>query len=170
MDAFLPDWLEKGVESSLRDSEDDKPVVPAPSAISSSSTGQRTRAIASPIVLTPTGGSRPDSRQDSKGTFAQDLDSFYADAVSSSSDSSGNEEESEESEESEDGDSEDGEDEGEDGDGDGDEDEDEDEGAGEVDKPADSDSNSAKEKDEDENLGNRLSRVNSKNSDTQIIV
>ncbi len=34
MDTVLPDWLEKGVESSLRDSEDDKPPAPVPTAIS----------------------------------------------------------------------------------------------------------------------------------------
>ncbi|XP_006459251.1 hypothetical protein AGABI2DRAFT_177251 [Agaricus bisporus var. bisporus H97] len=152
IDASLPDWLEKGVESSLRDSEDDKPVVPVPSAISSSSAGQRPRAMASPVVLTPASGSRPDSRQDNKGTFAQDLDSFYADAVSASSESSEDEEESEESEESEDDDSE--------------EEEEEEETTEEVDKPADSDSEGIREKDEDENPGNRLSRGNS-NSDIQ---
>lgn len=55
MDDLLPDWLEKGVESSLRTSEHDVPVV-VPSAA---------------VVLTET---RPSSR-----TEFTDLDSFYAD-------------------------------------------------------------------------------------------
>lgn len=101
MDSLLPDWLEKGVESSLRESEDDKPATPVPTAISSSA-GPRTKTMASPVVLTPTVGSRPDSRQESnKGIFAQDLDSFYADAVSSGEESEEEDEEEEEREEGE---------------------------------------------------------------------
>lgn len=90
MDSLLPDWLEKGVEPSLRDSEDDKPIAPAVMAISS--TSQRSKAMAIPVTLTPTSASRPNSRQENtKGVFAQDLESFYADAIDSQ------EEESEES-------------------------------------------------------------------------
>ncbi|KAF5359621.1 hypothetical protein D9756_003261 [Leucocoprinus leucothites] len=97
LDSLLPDWLEKGVESSLRDSEDDKPAAAAVvTAISSTSIGQRAKTMA-PVVLTPTSTSRPDSRQDNtKGNFAQDLESFYADAASSEEEES--EEEGEESE------------------------------------------------------------------------
>lgn len=102
MDNLLPDWLEKGVESSLRDSEDDKPVAPVITAISSSPAGQRTKTMVSPVVLTPTAGSRPDSRQDSnKGTFAQDLESFYADAASSEEEESDEGDEDSPSEEEE---------------------------------------------------------------------
>lgn len=56
MDDLLPDWLEKGVESSLRDSESDVAVV-VPSA-----------------VVPENAETRPSSR-----TEATDLDSFYAD-------------------------------------------------------------------------------------------
>ncbi|KAF8150686.1 adaptin N terminal region-domain-containing protein [Crassisporium funariophilum] len=77
-DAILPDWLERGVEGALRDSEYDAPAVPA-AVTALSSAGQRaTKGVASPIVLTPTGGSpRPGSRNGNKGAFT-DLDSFYA--------------------------------------------------------------------------------------------
>lgn len=91
MDSLLPDWLEKGVEPSLRDSEDDKPISPAVMAISS--TSQR---MTIPVTLTPMSASRPNSRQENtKGVFAQDLESFYADAIDSQeeeSDESGKEE------------------------------------------------------------------------------
>ncbi|KAJ3565057.1 hypothetical protein NP233_g7882 [Leucocoprinus birnbaumii] len=104
MDSLLPDWLEKGVESTLRDSEDDKPPGSTITAISSASIGQRAKTMASPVVLTPTSASRPDSQQDSaKGTFAQDLETFYADAISSSEEEETSEGEEEE-EESDDGD------------------------------------------------------------------
>ncbi|KXN91626.1 AP-3 complex subunit beta-2 [Leucoagaricus sp. SymC.cos] len=97
MDSLLPDWLEKGVESTLRESEDDRLVVPVPTAISSSSIGQR-KTMTSPVILTPATTSRPGSRQENiKGTFAQDLDSFYADATSE-----GESEEGEDSEDDED--------------------------------------------------------------------
>lgn len=75
MDDLLPDWLEKGVESSLRDSEYDVPVV-VPST---------------PAVVVPT-ETRPNSR-----TEGMDLDSFYADPEELSE-----EEEEDEEEESED--------------------------------------------------------------------
>jgi AP-3 complex subunit beta len=119
IDSLLPDWLEQGVESSLRNSEDDKAAEPVITAISSSSVGQRTKELVSPVVLTPTAGSRPGSRQDSsKGTFAQDLESFYADAVNSEEEESEEDDEDDEDEdEASEGDEEDAE-EGEVGEGD----------------------------------------------------
>ena len=97
MDNLLPDWLEKGVEPSLRDSEDDKPIVPVVTAISSTSTGQRSKTMTMPVILTPMSTSRPSSRQENtRGVIAQDLESFYADAIDSE------EEESEEDEQSQD--------------------------------------------------------------------
>ena len=96
MDGVLPDWLEKGVESTLRDSEDDAPAPIVPTAISSA--GQmRSKGVPSPpVVLTPT-ISRPSSRNGTKGPW-QDLDSFYAE----------DEEEEEEGEEDEEEDDEEG--------------------------------------------------------------
>lgn len=80
MDNILPDWMEKGVEPSLRYSEDDKPSRPVPTAISSSTDS---RARGTPVVLTPTTGQRPDSRQEgAKGAATHDLESFYADTAS----------------------------------------------------------------------------------------
>ena len=118
LDSYLPDWLEEGIESSLRDSEDDAP--PVPIAVQSISSAQSIsssspRAIASssrngntPVVLTPTGPSPSGSytRQNGKGNWT-DLDTFYADA--------GNEEEVEETEEEESEEEEDEEEDGEEG-------------------------------------------------------
>lgn len=89
IDDILPDWLEKGVESSLRDSEYD--VAPVPTALSSTGL-MKVRATTSPgmvtppITLTPTGGNGTPTA--GKGPW-MDLDTFYA------------EEEDEESEEEE---------------------------------------------------------------------
>ncbi|KAF8905058.1 adaptin N terminal region-domain-containing protein [Gymnopilus junonius] len=78
-DEVLPDWLEKGVESSLRDSEDDlRPAPAVPTALSSAGPMKSKGGVASPpIVLTPTGVSRPSSTEGTKGKW-RDLDSFYA--------------------------------------------------------------------------------------------
>lgn len=107
MDGMLPDWLERGVEGSLRDSEDDAPPAPPmPTAISSSGPIRGQKGIASPpIVLTPTGVSRPNSRNGATNGPWTDLDSFYADAEEpgkeSEEEESEGEEESEEEESSE---------------------------------------------------------------------
>ncbi|CAL1715981.1 unnamed protein product [Somion occarium] len=112
-DSYLPDWLEEGTESSLRDSEYDAPQVPIhaqplPSAIP--------RSIASsskntPVILTPTGPSPSGSfvRQNGKSDWT-DLDKFYAE-TESTEEEEGTEEEAVESDEeeadsNEDGDSE----------------------------------------------------------------
>jgi len=62
MDDILPDWLEKGVETTLRDSEYDVPVIIP------------TTSPAAAVVLTET----RDENVVNKGGFT-DLDSFYAD-------------------------------------------------------------------------------------------
>lgn len=108
-DTFLPDWLENGVEGSLRDNlEDNAPIGPVVTAIGSVSGSGGQRAIefrgprmgaASPVVLTPTGESRPSSSAE-KGAW-KDLDKFYEAAPS------------EESEGEEEEDDDDGEDDGE---------------------------------------------------------
>lgn len=93
-DVFLPDWLEQGVEPSLRDTEDDAP--PVPLSLSSAQASVP-RSIASsnratPVVLTPSGPSPAGSfsRTETGKAAWTDLDSFYADTK---------EEEEEESEE-----------------------------------------------------------------------
>lgn len=73
----LPEWLEQGTESSLRDTEDDvQPQglaqVTAPRSIASTSHGP------SPIVLTPTGRHSPAVTGSSPAPWT-DLDKFYAD-------------------------------------------------------------------------------------------
>ena len=73
----LPDWLEQGTESSLRDTEDD---VQPPGLAQAT----KPRSIASmshgptPIVLTPTGGHSPAVTGSSPVPWT-DLDKFYAD-------------------------------------------------------------------------------------------
>lgn len=106
LEQHLPDWLEEGAESSLRDSEDD--------AVPQASLGSGPRAISSatsnmnsPVVLTPTGGSSPAGLAQPGGSKAkwQDLDKFYADEEEESeseeeSSEDGDAEEEEENEES----------------------------------------------------------------------
>ncbi|KAH9057872.1 adaptin N terminal region-domain-containing protein [Lactarius vividus] len=114
---ILPDWLEHGVESSLRDSPDDfAPSVAAPTAFGHVATAAALRAGAasgghsSPIVvLTPagSGGPSPAGSIPNRGGWT-DLDKFYA----SSS-------EEEEEEESDDDDDDDDDEEGEEGEGEG---------------------------------------------------
>lgn len=107
IDGVLPDWLEKGVESTLRDSEDDAPPAPlAPTAISSA--GQmRSKGLPSPpVVLTPT-VSRPSSRNGTKGPW-QDLDSFYAEEEEEEDDNDNDSEDGSSDEDDESGDDDEG--------------------------------------------------------------
>ncbi|KAL7279380.1 hypothetical protein ACG7TL_007221 [Trametes sanguinea] len=110
-DNYLPDWLEEGTESSLRDSEADAP--PAPVYASQSfgrSAGPTSRA--SPVILTPTNGLSPSGsfvRQEGAKAAYMDLDKFYEDAEET--------EESEEGESEEDGSGEEDEDSSESGSG-----------------------------------------------------
>ena len=104
-DVFLPDWLEQGVESSLRDTEEDAPA--APLSLSSAQTSVP-RSIASsnratPIVLTPTGPSPAGSysRPESGKAPWTDLDSFYADTNEEEEEEEGSEEETDEGEDEE---------------------------------------------------------------------
>ena len=128
MDTLLPDWLEKGVESSLRDTEDEAaPALPLASAqVLSIAGGRRGRSgsgVVTPVVLMPSGESSPANSQirgiggggsTSKGAW-MDLDKFYADTEEGEEESEeeDGEEEGAESEEGE-GDEEEGEGEGED--------------------------------------------------------
>ncbi|RXW18134.1 hypothetical protein EST38_g7717 [Candolleomyces aberdarensis] len=143
-DEDVPEWMEKGVESKLRDSEEDsaaarKPVVTSMgssnfnSKAGTSSGGIRGKAAnAGPVVLVPTnlaGSSEPEGSEAKKKW--KDLDAFYAEEV--------HEEESEEEEE---------EDSEEDGEGDGDEededdDDDDDDEEGEEEESAESDGQKA---------------------------
>lgn len=96
----LPEWLEQGIDPTLRDSDDD-----VPQAVSSMSMVQAIssqgipsqRAVASagatPIVLTPTGGSTPKDANDWR-----DLDKFYASESESEGEDDEDEDEGEESE------------------------------------------------------------------------
>ncbi|KIK10203.1 hypothetical protein K443DRAFT_126976 [Laccaria amethystina LaAM-08-1] len=99
MDDVLPDWLERGVESSLRDSEDDAPPLDVPMALSSGGKHVMKGVLTPPVVLTPSGGSSPRT-----GGAWRDLDSFYADAEEESEDEEeedGDDEEDDEEEEEE---------------------------------------------------------------------
>ncbi|EEB87599.1 hypothetical protein MPER_15002, partial [Moniliophthora perniciosa FA553] len=89
-DLVLPDWLEQGVEPSLRDSPDDAPPsAPVPTALGSSAQPLG-KGIPSPVVLTPTTGTSPagSGLRSAKGPWT-DLDKFYEE---SSSDEGGEEE------------------------------------------------------------------------------
>ncbi|KAI3610576.1 ap-3 complex subunit beta-1 [Moniliophthora roreri] len=82
-DSVLPDWLEQGVESSLRDSPDDAPPsAPVPTALGSS-TQHLGKGMSSPVVLTPTTGTSPvgSGLRSAKGPWT-DLDKFYAESSS----------------------------------------------------------------------------------------
>jgi len=73
----LPEWLEQGTESSLRNTEDDiRPPglaqMTVPRSIASTSHGP------TPIILTPTGGHSPAATGGSPAPWT-DLDKFYAD-------------------------------------------------------------------------------------------
>lgn len=74
-DSILPDWLEHGVESSLRDSEEDI----APAAPLSSAVQTINRAGASPVILTPISSSGPESSSGTNKGQWTNLDDFYAD-------------------------------------------------------------------------------------------
>ncbi len=77
-DSILPDWLEHGVESSLRNSEED--IVPGPAAPSPSSAIQTVKKGGSPpVILTPSTESRPESRSGANKGQWTNLDEFYAD-------------------------------------------------------------------------------------------
>ncbi|KAG6900585.1 hypothetical protein C0993_008303 [Termitomyces sp. T159_Od127] len=105
LDGMLPDWLENGVESSLRDADEPEPL-PIPVALSSAQqhAQMRTKGVL-PIVLTPTAssspvGSQPNNESSSKGLF-KDLDKFYEDTESADEEEEDGEEDGEEDEEEE---------------------------------------------------------------------
>lgn len=101
MDSILPDWLERGVEASLRETpEDVRPVVPAVPIVLSSAQ-QRAKGTASPLALTPGSASSPIGpgarNGGTKGPWTN-LDKFYEDTTEEIE----SEEESEDDEEGED--------------------------------------------------------------------
>jgi hypothetical protein len=142
MDTLLPDWLENGVESSLRDTEEETAPALAPQPIMA---GQRNKGTASPIVLTPSGEPSPVGSQTRgggpKGAW-MDLDKFYADTgeAEEGGDSDGEEEEEDDDEddEEEDDEEEDDEDEVEDEDEDGQSEEEDKEHSDSGEEPGDS--------------------------------
>jgi len=87
-DRHLPFWLEQGIESSLRDTEEDIPVVSF--TATSSSQAQRslgTSHVESPTILTLTEGTSPEGPMTRGGKDAwMNLDKFYADDGSEESD------------------------------------------------------------------------------------
>ncbi|KAF9264864.1 hypothetical protein L218DRAFT_979527 [Marasmius fiardii PR-910] len=123
-ESILPDWLEQGVEPSLRDSPEDALPPPTPVPLSISSHPGKGKGVSSPVVLTPAGGSSPTGSGSktpggTKGVWT-DLDKFYetesdeeeeSESEGDAEDEEGNEQ-SEDEEEEEDG--EDGEEEEED--------------------------------------------------------
>lgn len=73
----LPEWLEQGTESSLRDTEDDS----QPPALMQVATARSVASVShgpTPITLTPTGRHSPATTGSSPAPWT-DLDKFYAD-------------------------------------------------------------------------------------------
>ena len=102
-DNYLPDWLEEGTESSLRDTEADMPQPPVLTAQSSAARSiSSTSARPTPVVLTPTGGVSPagsfSRQQESAKTAYMDLDKFYEDTEEVEGREEGESEESEDEE------------------------------------------------------------------------
>lgn len=105
MDSILPDWLERGVEASLRETpEDARPVIPTVPIVPSSAQ-QRAKGAASPLALTPSGSSPigPGARNGgTKGPWTN-LDKFYEDTTEEIESEEESEEDEEEEDEEEDG-------------------------------------------------------------------
>jgi AP-3 complex subunit beta len=101
-EGFLPDWLEQGIESSLRDTEDDNPPLALPVHLSAQ------RSIGTPVNLTPV--DTMSAMQSSSGTkIWTDLDKFYEEEEEEESDTDDESNEGTESQgESEDDESSDG--------------------------------------------------------------
>ena len=101
-DTYLPDWLEEGISSSLRDTEADVPAKPVYTAQSSAARSiASTSSKAGPVVLTPTGGVSPAgsvTRQETKAAYT-DLDKFYEDTEDVEETEESESEESEDDEE-----------------------------------------------------------------------
>lgn len=100
-DVVLPDWLENGVESSLRDTQDDAPPPPVLSFSSSSSHPQAGKGPASSVVLAPYSSAEPSGPPKPRW---ENLDKFYDDEEESQSES----EEGDEDSDGEDGEGEEG--------------------------------------------------------------
>ena len=103
-DSYLPDWLEEGIESSLRDTEADIPQIPVHAVQSSAARSIASSSKASPVVLTPTGGVSPAgsfTKQETKAAY-MDLDKFYEDTEEADDDSDSEASEQDEDDEDED--------------------------------------------------------------------
>lgn len=96
----LPDWPEEGTDSSLRDSQEEYPSVPASSIAGQRSATDAPARTASPVVLTPTGRESP-GLQGGGSRLGQwkSLDEFYDE---SDSDEEEEDEDGDEDEETED--------------------------------------------------------------------
>jgi AP-3 complex subunit beta len=79
---ILPDWLEQGTESSLRDSEDDHPP-PAQAIVVAAQRSLGPSRRGTPVILTPVEGSSPAGSVARSGNSKSpwtDLDKFYQDS------------------------------------------------------------------------------------------
>jgi AP-3 complex subunit beta len=120
----LPDWLEQGTESSLRDSEDDKPAAPTQPVFVKTSSW-----LSTPVASTPIEGLSPKTTAARNGGSIgpyTDLDRFYAESDDAEDDADSEEDGSEAASDKQHGRRSNDESEGED---DGDESEEESEGA-----------------------------------------
>lgn len=79
---IMPDWLEAGTEKSLRDSEDETPLVSANALMYRTTLSSEAQA-ASPAVLTPFDSGSPHEQNGPQNTGFTDLDKFYAEDTDS---------------------------------------------------------------------------------------
>lgn len=94
-DRILPVWLENGVESSLRDTEDD--IAHAAASLPASARQQQTINLVSPAPSASASSAFPSGRDNSAPKdLWTDLDKFYEDEDSESEDEDESEEEDEE--------------------------------------------------------------------------
>ncbi|KZP00657.1 hypothetical protein CALVIDRAFT_533665 [Calocera viscosa TUFC12733] len=96
----LPEWPEEGTDSSLRETEEDRPMAQYAQATVKSMTGFGSgsmAAVPTPITLTPAGGSSPagSAPHERRAEFT-DLDKFYASESSEEEEDEDDEEEEEE--------------------------------------------------------------------------
>ncbi len=97
-DNYLPDWLEEGTESSLRDTEADIPQVPVYASQASATRSIASSSRASPVVLSPSPSGSFTKQEATKAAY-MDLDRFYEDAEDNEESEESESEESEDDEE-----------------------------------------------------------------------
>ncbi|KAI0714423.1 adaptin N terminal region-domain-containing protein [Cerioporus squamosus] len=97
-DNYLPDWLEEGTESSLRDTEADVPQAPVYASQASAARSIASSSRATPVVLSPSPSGSFTKHEATKAAY-MDLDKFYEDAADTGDTEESESEEGDEDEE-----------------------------------------------------------------------